>query len=144
MEAAVRALFSRYEDFFGRALGGEEIDAEEVAALYASDVIGASPAGVLSAKNDAAFRQALAQGYDRYRAVGTRAMRVRDLRITPVDGLHCLARVGWTATYARDDLPETAVDFEVHYLVQVRDGTARVFGWITGDEEAALRERGIV
>lgn len=143
MESAVRKLFDRYERVVRDALAGRS-DPEGTAALYAAEVIAASPAGVRSGRNDETFRQVLAQGYEHYRAIGTREMRIRELRITPIDAHHCLAHVAWRAVYARDDLPETAVDFDVHYLVQVLDGTARVFGWVAGDEEAALRRRGIV
>ncbi|GKY88260.1 DUF6841 family protein [Sinisalibacter aestuarii] len=143
MEQAVAALFDRYERLFAQALAGEA-DMEDVAALYASDMIAAAPAGVMTARNDEALKQAMAQGYERYRAQGTRSMRVRQLRITQIDALHCLAHVGWRATYARSDLEETAIDFDVHYLVQLRDGEAKVFGWITGDEEAELKRHGVI
>jgi hypothetical protein len=62
MEAAVRRLFERYALFFRQSLAGE-IDTDDVASLYASDFIAASPAGVMSGKNDNQFRQAMAQGY---------------------------------------------------------------------------------
>lgn len=143
MDTIVARLFERYERLFGRALAGDA-DMDEVADLYASDFIAASPAGVMSGRNDAQLRQSMAEGYARYRAIGTREMRIRSLRISPIDDLHCVAHVGWTATYARDDRPDTVIDFDVHYLVQVRDGEARVFGWISGDETALLKQHGIV
>ena len=43
-----------------------------------------------------------------------------------------------------DDLPETAIDFEVHYLVRLAEGEARVFGWMSGDEQALLRQHGVM
>jgi hypothetical protein len=141
MESAVRELFARYESFFARALAGTA-DMAEAETLYTTDVIAASPAGVMSGKT-ADFRDTMAQGYAHYRAIGTRTMRLRELHLIPIDDSHCVAHVGWTATYARPDPPETAVDFEVHYLVQIRDGVARVFGWIAGDEDAALKQHGI-
>jgi len=144
MERAVRDLFTHYEEFTRRSLAGEAIDPAEVARLYTPEVIGASPAGVRAAKTDAEFCAVLTQGYAGYRAIGTQAMRIRDLRLTPIDDLHLVAHVGWTATYARPDLPKTSLDFEVHYLVQVLDGVARVFGWVAGDESAALKDRGIL
>lgn len=143
MDSAVRALFDRYEALFAQGLAGE-VDADALAALYAPEMIAASPLGVRAGKNDTEMTAALAQGYARYRAIGTRAMRIRDLRLSPIDGLHCLAHVGWRAIYARPDLSETAIDFDVHYLVQVLDGQARVFGWIAGDEQAVLGQHGIL
>lgn len=71
-------------------------------------------------------------------------MRIRGLRISPINDLHCVAHVSWTATYARVDLPETAIDFDVHYLVQILDGAAKVFGWVSGDEQALLKQHGII
>ena len=71
METEVRALFDRYERVVRDALAGR-IDKEETAALYAAEVIAASPAGVRSGRNDETFRQVLAQGYEHYRAIGTR------------------------------------------------------------------------
>jgi len=37
-----------------------------------------------------------------------------------------------------------ALDFDVHYLVQALEGEAKVFGWVLGDEQALLREHGII
>lgn len=143
MEAAIRDLFARYENFFQQALAGD-LDADRLAALYAADFIAASPAGVRAGRNDQTLLQAMAQGYDWYREIGTKGMQIRSIRLDPIDPLHCLAHIGWSATYARPDLPETTVDFEVHYLVQIIDGVAKVFGWVAGDEQALLRQHGII
>lgn len=143
MESAVRKLFERYESFFNRALGGD-MDMDGVASLYASEFIGAAPAGVRTGKNDDRFKQVMAQGYAHYRTIGTKAMRIRDVRLSPIDEHHCVAHVAWTATYARQDHPDVAIDFEVHYLVQKLDGEPKVFGWVSGDEQALLKQHGIV
>ena len=142
MEAGVRAFFERYANLFNRALAGEA-DLDEVAALYAPEFIAASPAGVMAGKNDEQLRQVMAQGYARYRAIGTKGMRIRQVRLSPIDEHHCLAHVAWTATYTRKDQPDVAIDFEVHYLVQQLDGEPKVFGWVSGDEDALLRAHGI-
>lgn len=142
METAVRRLFERYENFFNRSLG-DDVDINELASLYASEFIAAGPAGVRTGKNDVQFRQAMAQGYDRYRTIGTKEMRIWDIRLSAIDPLHCLAHVAWTATYARNDRPDVTIDFDVHYLVQMLDGEPKVFGWVSGDEQALLRKHGI-
>jgi hypothetical protein len=143
-DAAIHALFARYERLFNMALGGDDVNMDEVAALYATEFIGAAPAGVRAGRNDDGFRQAIAEGYAQYRTIGTKSMRIRGLHLTPIDAQHCLVRVAWTANYARDDLPETAIDFDVAYFVQTLDGTPKVFGWVTGDEEGVLRAHGIL
>ncbi len=143
MEADVRAFFERYERIFNQALG-DEIGMDEVATLYAPEFIAASPAGVMTGRNDDQLRQAMAQGYARYREIGTKAMRLRDVRLSPMDALHGVAHVAWTATYARKGRPDVAIDFEVHYLVQALDGDLKVFGWVSGDEQALLKQHGVV
>lgn len=142
MAAEVRKLFERYETLFNQALGGD-VDMDAVAALYASEFIGAAPAGVRAGKNDEQFKQVMAQGYAHYREIGTKRMRIRDIRLSAIDDLHCVAHVAWTATYAHKDQADVAIDFDVHYLVQTLDGEAKVFGWVSGDEQALLREHGI-
>jgi Domain of unknown function (DUF4440) len=143
METSVRKLFERYERFFNQSIGGD-IDMDEVASLYASDFIAASPAGVMTGKNDDQLKQAMTQGYAHYRAIGTKEMRIRDVRLSPIDEHHCVAHVAWTATYARQDQADVAIDFDVHYFVQKLDGEPKVFGWVSGDEQALLRKHGII
>jgi hypothetical protein len=143
MEANVRRLFERYERLFNQALAGD-VDLDQVASLYASEFIGAAPAGIRAGRNDDRFRQVMAEGYAQYRTIGTKAMRIRNVRLSPIDEHHCVAHVAWTATYARKDQADAAIDFDVHYFVQKLNGEPKVFGWVTGDEQALLREHGIL
>lgn len=143
MEASVRMLFEHYERLFKASLEGD-VDMDEVAALYASEFIGASPAGVMTGRNDEQFQEVMARGYAHYRAIGTKEMRIREIRVSPIDALHCLAHVAWSATYAREDQPDATIEFEVHYLVQKLKEEAKVFGWISGDEQALLKKHGIL
>jgi hypothetical protein len=143
METSLRTFFKRYESFFRKSLAGD-IDMDEVAALYASEFIAASPAGVVAGRNDKRLKQVMAQSYARYRAMGTKDMRIRNVRFSPIDELHCVAHVAWTASYARRDQSDVAIDFDVHYFVQTLDGEPKVFGWVSGDEQALLRKHGII
>ena len=143
METSVRKLFERYERLFKKSLAGD-MDMDEVAALYASEFIAASPAGVMTGKNDDQLKQVMSEGYARYRAIGTKEMRIRNVRLSSIDGHHCVAHVAWTASYVRKDQSDVAIDFDVHYLVQELDGEPKVFGWVSGDEQALLRKHGII
>ena len=142
MEASVRKLFERYERVFNASLHGD-VDMDDVAALYAAEFIAASPAGVMTGKNDEQLKQVMAQGYAHYRAIGTKEMRIRGLRISPMDEHHCVAHVGWRATYVRKDQNDVVIDFDVHYLVQQLADQPKVFGWVSGDEQALLKQHGI-
>lgn len=143
MESSVRAFFERYERLFNQSLDGNA-DMENVTALYATDFIAASPAGVAAGKNDGHFREAMIEGYARYRDIGTKEMRIRDIRLSPIDDRHCLAHVSWTALYTRADQPDIAIDFDVHYLIQTLDDGPKVFGWVSGDEQALLKAHGVI
>jgi hypothetical protein len=143
MQSSEMRFFRRYESFFNRSLGGD-MDGDEVAALYASEFIAASPAGVMTGKNDDQLKQVMAQGYARYRALGTKEMRIRNVRLSAIDDHHCVAHVAWTAIYARKDQPDVAIDFDVHYFVQKLEGEPKVFGWVSGDEQALLKKHGII
>jgi hypothetical protein len=142
VETSVRQLFERYERVFAKALRGH-IDMEELASLYASAFIAASPAGILTGKNDEHLKEVVEQGYAHYRAIGTKEMRLRHIRISPIDEPHCIAHVAWTGMYARTEQSDLPIDFDVHYLVQKLGTDAKVFGWISGDEQALLKQYGI-
>ena len=144
MEASIREFFSQYQNFFRQGLKGEA-DMEQVASSYAAAFVAASPAGVSVGQNDSQLEKIMLQGFERYRQMGTKDMLLRNVRVHPIDALHCLAHVAWTAIYEREAAADVSIDFEVHYLVQQLDGAApRIFGWVSGDEEALLRERGIL
>jgi hypothetical protein len=143
METAVRDLFARYQRFFNRALDSA-VDLDEGTSFYASAFIAASPAGVVAGKNDDQLGRIMEQGYKRYRATGTKEMRMRDVRLSLMDEHHCVAHVAWTAIYARQGASDISIDFDVHYLVQKLNGEPKIFGWVSGDEQALLKEYGIV
>ena len=69
---------------------------------------------------------------------------IRSVRTSSIDDQHCVAHVAWTATYARKDREEVTIDFDVHYLVQTLNDVPKVFGWVSGDEQALLKEHGVI
>jgi hypothetical protein len=142
-EKRVREFFERYQDFFRQGLKGKA-DMEQVASSYATAFIAASPAGVNVGQNDEQLRQVMWQGFERYRQIGTKDMTLRAVRIDPIDEHHCVAHVAWTATYDRGAAPDARIDFDVHYFMQQLDGEPRIFGWVSGDEQALLRQHGIL
>lgn len=142
MEMAVRALFERYERFFNTSIDGRA-NLDEVVSVYAAEFIGASPAGVRTGKNDDGFKSALEQGFAHYRAIGTKEMRVENIRLTAIDDGHCLAQVAWTSVYRRNGRLDATIPFDVHYFIQMSGGGPKIFGWVTGDEQALLNKHGV-
>jgi hypothetical protein len=144
VEEAVRKLFERYQRLFRQALDGNA-DLEDVASSYASGFVAASPSGVRVGENGEQLKEVMKRGFEHYRQIGTKDMRLRDIRIVPIDEQHCLAQVAWTAIYDRGADPVVSIDFQVHYLVQQIDpAPPKIFGWISGDEQAVLKEHGIL
>lgn len=142
MRQAIKDLFDRYEDLTNAALAGQP-DMAAIDDLYDDAFIGSSPAGVRAGQKDKEFETALAAGFAHNRQIGARRMKVLDVRIEPIDAIHALAHVNWRATYDTDGTQQ-AIDFTNVYLTRVKNGQARVFGWITGDESAELRKHGII
>ena len=136
-------FFQRYEHFFMQSLNGE-IDSDEMSELYATEFIAASPIGVLAGKNDTSFRRALSGGYEQYRKIGTKGMRVRCVEMSQIDELHCIADVAWTASYEVVDKQQIDIDFDVYYLMQELNGEPRIFGWISGNEQELLKQHGVI
>lgn len=143
MDEHVKELFRRYRNFFCMAIEGKA-DMEQVASSYASSFIAASPTGVMTGKNDDQFKTVMQQGFEYYRQIGTKAMDIRNIRISSIDEYHCIAHVAWTATYTRKDQHDITIDFDVHYFIQKLADEPRIFGWVSGDEQAALRQHGII
>jgi len=140
-QRVVHDLFERYAREFNQGLQGQA-DLDAVSGLYASAFIAASPAGVTTGENGAALKGAMTQGFQHYRDTGCRRMELRGLEVMPVDPLHALARVDWEALYEVDGARK-AVPFTNLYLVRTEGTAAKVFGWITGDEAALLKQHGI-
>src|SRR5262245_44607023 len=126
MENSVKALFERYEKLFRMALK-DAVDMDQVVCSYAAAFVAASPAGVSVGQNDEHLKQVMRQGFERYRRIGTKDMRLRNVRTTPIDERHCLAHVAWTAIYDRSEKPDVSIDFDVHYLVQQLEEVPKIF-----------------
>ena len=96
MENSVKELFERYGDLFRRALT-DGVDTDKVASSYAAAFVAASPAGVFVGQNDEHLKQVMHQGFENYRRIDTKDMRLRNVRIAPIDERLCLAHAAWTA-----------------------------------------------
>jgi hypothetical protein len=142
MDDAVQALFKRHAQMFNDGLAGT-FDPATAGQNFAQEFIASSPQGVMAGKNDASLGKGMESGYARYRKSGAKGMCLKHIAITPIDALHCLARVSWISWYQRKDGTDAKIDFDVHYFVRIEDGAAKIFGWVSGDEDALLKQHGI-
>lgn len=132
MEMGVRELFERYEHVFRCALRGDA-NMDEAALLYATEFIAATPAGVVTGKNDEKLKQVMADGYARYRAQGMKDIQLQGLGTSAIDEGHCVVHAAWMATYECKGQPDIAIHLS---------SEPKVFGWVSGDEQALLKQHG--
>jgi len=141
MDQAVQQLFDRYERCFNQALKNR-LDLDAISDLYADVFVASSPLGIATGKNDDELKNVLIQAFEHYRNLGTKHMEVRNVRVTPIDELHAIAHVDWRGSYEAGGGTKV-IDFANVYLVRLEGHNGKVFGWITGDENAELRKHGI-
>ena len=145
IDQKLEEFFAEYEARMNKALGAiPEVDVEATAGAFADCFIEASPLGVTCGRNDEQFRTVIPQGYEFYRSIGTKSMRIDSLTVTALDDYHSLAKVHWLALYTKKDGSNLTLDFDVIYLVQTIDDKPRIFAYITGDEQKAYQESGLI
>ena len=71
-------------------------------------------------------------------------MDILSAESTLLDDLHEMTRILWRFRYTRKDLAEGSVDFENIYFTQSKNNETKIFAYITGDEQAALREKSLI
>lgn len=139
----VESFFASYAELFNRSLRGEKIDVDDVAGSFAPYFVQASPGGVQGGKNGILFRWLIPRGFAHYRKIGTKQMTITGIELEPLDPQHALAKVHWDSRYEKKDGGDERIEFEVTYLLHFHHGEPKIFGYIAGDEQRALREHGI-
>lgn len=139
------AFFAEYEARTNRALADPpDVDVEATVEAFANCFVGASPAGVQCGKNDQEFREAIPKGLQFYRSIGTQRMNIVAIATTRLDDLHAMSRVSWKAEYIKKDSSPTSIEFDVIYLTQLSGDEPRIFCYITGDEQQAYKDHGLI
>lgn len=145
LDTKLTQFFGNYEARTNRALADPpEVDVEATAGAFAECFIEANPNGVVCGKNDEHFRESIPKGLEFYRSIGTKSMKIVSLTPTALDGGHAMAKVHWRAEYEKKEGEERGIDFAVLYLLQMVGKEPKIFGYITGDEQKAYEEMGLV
>ncbi|KRA55370.1 hypothetical protein [Devosia sp. Root635] len=145
LETQVRALFDAYAKRSDDALQNppkEDIDG--VVSAFAPFFVESSPRGVIGGANDDRFRSMIPQGFARYRQVGGKHMTVKGLKVIELDHCHAVADVDWDFAYTNKAGQSGHVTFTNFYFVTIAGGTPKVFGYVTPDEEQAMKDHGLV
>jgi hypothetical protein len=142
-EQQAYVFFDRYRDDFNASLHLEDPDMGQFADKFADWFIGANPKGVNCGKNDETFREAMRQGYAFYRSIGITSMEIISREITLLDDFHTMVSIHWQSNYMKKDGAAGNIFFKNIYFMQAQQNQLRIFAYITGDEQAALKEAGL-
>ncbi|MGV8839619.1 MAG: hypothetical protein ACWA6X_04880 [Bauldia sp.] len=142
----VKAFFAAYGRRSDAALRQPPVeDIDGVVADFAPFFVGAGPGGVMGGANDATFRTAVAAGFARYRELGGTSFEVIAVVVQPIDDFNVMAKVEWRFSYDRaKERKKGRMDFTNVYFLNAAGGALRIFAYVTPDEEAALRQEGLV
>lgn len=140
----INHFFKLYETRFNDSLKGDEPDIEGTANAFTECFIEASPAGVICSQNDRKFRKALPKGYEFYKRIGILSMNIVSKEMTLLNELHAIVKVHWKSTYQKKDNTPGTIAFDVFYLLHLQHDQPKIFAYITGDEQQALREHGLI
>lgn len=143
-ENLLNNFFDAYANRVNGALKGEEPDVDEAAQAFADYFVGTSPEGIAGGKNDEAFRQMIPKGYDFYKNIGITSMNIVSRDITPLDEFHAMVKVHWNAAFTRQDSSRGSITFDVIYFLRIMGAECKIFAYITGDEQKALKEYGLI
>lgn len=139
----INVFLSEYETEFNMAFHGDP-DIETTARLFAEHFVEVNAEGIISRKNDDDFRKYITEKYAFYKDIGLKEMRIVSRDISMLNDMHGMDKVKWRATYETKEGKREELEFEVIYLVQVINGDPRIFAYITGDENRALKEKGLI
>lgn len=142
--AGIEAFFDAYAQRFRDGIAGKAPDVEGTVGSFAESFIESSPLGVIAKTNDDKFKEVVPQGYAYYMSIGSSGMEIRSKLITLLDDLHSMAQISWKADYVKKDGKEVSIEFDVFYIMTEKDGTPKIFAYITGDEQKALDDNGLV
>ena len=136
-------FFNNYEKRFNATLKGEKIDLDATIASFTDCFIESSPLGVICGKNDNEFKARMSKGYEFYKKIGITSMDILSKEITVLDGYHTMVKIYWRTNYQKEG-KIGKIEFEVIYFLHYKDKKHAIFAYITGDEEKALKDHGLV
>jgi hypothetical protein len=140
----IEEFFSEYEANFNNGIKDARSNVKDhIQRSFSDCFIESSPLGVNCGKNDDEFLNKVKQGFDFYRGIGSKAMNIVSKEIITIDEFHAMVKIYWRYSYVKDEKPGT-IDFHVTYFVRSFDNETKIFGYVSGDEQKALRERGLI
>jgi hypothetical protein len=126
------------------ALFNAQVQIDSITNSFAGFFIGASPAGVMGGANDEKFRKAIEDGIAFYKRIGIKSMNILQCESSILDDYHAIANVTWQCAFDKADRKSGEIIFHVVYIIQDLGNAPAIFAYITGDEQKALKENGLI
>lgn len=140
----IETFFGHYAENFNAALHTSTPDIGKTVSSFADCFIGSGPAGINCGKNDDQFRKVISEGYAFYKNIGITSMDIISKEITLLDDFHATVKIYWRSGFTRKDKSKGEIDFSVIYFVRDKENKPKIFAYITGDEQKALKENGLI
>lgn len=143
MISSIDDFFSQYASTMNNALFGDMPDVSAITRSFSDFVVGASPQGIMGGRNDETFGKSIRDGIDFYKRIGIISMNIISKDVTVLDEFHAMVKVYWKSFYGNERL-SGEIPFEVVYLVQALGQSPKIFAFVTGDEQAALKSHHLI
>jgi hypothetical protein len=141
---AIEEFFAGYESSFNEALANVNLDMREVIGSSFADCFIESTPSKVTCMERSGFESKIRGGIDFYRGIGVKSMTIVSKDISMLDDFHAMAKVYWRYDYEKDS-KSGSLDFHVVYLFTMgTENSPRIFAYLAGDEERALKEKGLV
>jgi hypothetical protein len=135
----IQEFFAAYER------GANTFDPDLVTSQFAEVFIDAGPNGVIAGRNNDEFHEVIPRRKAFMEQIGFRQAAILSLDETVLDGQYTMVTVRWRMTFATGSAPPQDAEFEILYILFVRDERPRVVFYLShDDEEETMREMGLL
>lgn len=115
-------------------------DAAAIAAVFAPQLLEATPAGSRILANDEALLASIEERFALLRRAGIRDVKALQIDPMPLSAEYALARIRWSLWFTPEGRTDFVEEFLVDYLVDLRANIC-ITAYVVHDNEADIRHR---
>lgn len=131
----IENFFGAYESFFNKVLTDENYDSlATISALSSSCFIESNPHIITCGKCDA-LQERMKENFTRYKNNGLKKATIYSKEVIPLDDYHAMVKVQWHFSSSDDEI----LVLNIIYLLRTIQKDIKIFGYISGDEQQALK-----
>ena len=71
-------------------------------------------------------------------------MEIISMDTTLLDNFHEMTKIRWKSSYMKKDNSKGSIELVNFYFTQTIENEPKIFTYITGDEQAVLKEHGLI